>query len=497
MSIEAVADLAEVAVIYARQSKDKRTSIDQQITVARTVTDDNGWTLGGVYSDGVSASRFATKGRADWTRLLGDLRANRFGVLILWETSRGDRDLPSWVTLLAECRERGVLIYVVTAERLYDCRIARDWKTLVEDGTDSAYESEKTSMRSKRNTDALAKAGRPHGMVAYGYKRVRTFDEAGRMVDSRDELLEEQADVIRETARRLFAGESLRSITKSLNERGVPSPKGGAWSSTQLRQVMLRDRNAGLRRHRGKVIGKAAWPPVYDEGTHDRVVARLTDPTRTIGESNKGATRKHLLSGLARCGRCGGPMRATPGTVHRGKTMPPRYQCADCLRVARKKSSLDQVVETLIVARLKQPDALRALAIGDPGRAEELTKLIADAEAQMARAVDKQLAGTWTEAQVDRLNAGLIPKIDTWKTERASCAPQEGLLDLLGPEAERRWAEAPLDVKRAVVDLLMTLTVLPSGSGRRFNPENVVFLEEGRVAEVDGQVRIEWKSWAP
>ena len=56
----------------------------------------------------------------------------------------------------------------------------------------SAYESEKTSLRSKRATDAMARSGRPHGMVAYGYKRTRVFDDAGRMVDSRDVLVPEQ-----------------------------------------------------------------------------------------------------------------------------------------------------------------------------------------------------------------------------------------------------------------------------------------------------------------
>ncbi len=480
-----------IAAIYARQSHGKTASITQQIDESRAAAEEEGWPVVTVFQDGSSASRFSTKSRAGWEQLLTDLDARRFGVLVLWESSRGDRRLSTWAAMLELARDRDVRIYVVTHERLYDLNNARDWKALAEDGTDSAYESEKTSLRSRRNTAALAKSGRPHGMVAYGYKRVRQFDDRGRMVDSRDELVEEEAALIRDAARRLLRGESMRSIVKSFNEQGRPSPKGKEWSSTQLRQVMLRDRNAGLRTHRGVVVGKAAWDPIYDQGTHDRVVATLTDPTRLVGQSDKGATRKHLLSGLALCGRCGGPMRATPGTVHRGKTIAPRYQCKGCMKVARKQDLVDELVEGAAVLRLQEPDTLRALASGQPERAAELTKLIADAAAQLDRAVDKLADGVWTEAQVDRLNARLLPQIETWRTERAGCAPHDGLLDLIGEDARSRWDDAPLDMKRVALSLLMRVTVLPAGPGKRFDPDAVV--DSGAGIEWADMLRIEWQ----
>ncbi|MCL1869776.1 MAG: recombinase family protein [Promicromonosporaceae bacterium] len=463
----------EIAVIYGRQSKDKKTSIEQQIELGSRVAAENAWTLGEVYSDGSSASRFAKKGRADWDRLLGDLRADRFGILILWEPSRGDRDLPSWVTMLAECRERGIRIYVVTAERLYDCRIARDWKTLVEDGTDSAYESEKTSLRSRRDSDKRAVEGRPHGQVAYGYRRVRDEDERGRHIGSHDEIVPEEAEVIRETARRVLAGESMRSVVKALNERGMASPKGVPWSSTTLRQVMLRDRNAGLRRHRGKVVGKAAWEPIYDEDTHARVVALLTDPARTTGASNKGATRKHLLSGIARCGRCGHTMRVVPGSTYKGKVVKPKYQCTGCYRVGRQKDAVEGVVVPLVVERLTMPDGIAALAAGRPERAVELHDLVAGAQARLDLAADGFADGTMTADQVRRINAKLIPQVDAWRAELATCAPHPGVLDLAGPDAAERWAAAPLEVQRAVVETLMVVTILPTGSGGGFDERSV------------------------
>ena len=50
---------------------------------------------------GVSASRFATKTRDDFARLLADLESGAFAadVLILWESSRGSRRVGEWVTV--------------------------------------------------------------------------------------------------------------------------------------------------------------------------------------------------------------------------------------------------------------------------------------------------------------------------------------------------------------------------------------------------------------
>lgn len=460
-------------VIYGRQSKDKRTSIDQQIEIGRGVFADHGWTLTAVYRDGTSASRFATKAREDWARLLKDLQAARFGVLFLWEPSRGDRDLPSWVAMLATCRETGVRIYVHTHERLYDCRNARDWKALVDDGVTSSYESEQTSVRIKRNTDALAATGRPHGQIAYGYRRVRELDDSGRILDSRDELVPAEADVVREVARRLLAGESMRAIVRTLNARGSTSPTGKPWQSTTLRQVMLRDRNAGLRRHRGHVIGPGKWPPIYDEDTHARVVALLRDPVRTTGMSNKGANRVHLLSGIARCGRCGGAMRGTPGTVYRGKTIRPKYQCKDCLRVARGKEAVESVVVPVVIGRLSRPDAVAALASGNPGRAKELHDQITGAQARLNLAADDFADGALTGEQLRRVNGALLPKIESWQAELAACAPAPGVLALAGVDAAARWATASLDQQRAVIAALMDITILPARSGQRFDPSLV------------------------
>jgi site-specific DNA recombinase len=466
---------ALLVALYGRQSRNKKTSVDQQLDTGRGDAADEGWAIFGEYQDGVSASRFSKKVREDWARLLSDLGAKKFDVLWLWESSRGDRDIVSWVTMLDQCRALDVKIFVHTHDRLYDVRNARDWKALVEDGTDSAYEVEKTSLRVLRDTDARAKDGRPHGFAAFGYRREVILNETRELVGTKEVLVPEQADVIYSAAQSLLGGESLRSIVARLNREGAPTPRGNPWNSTTLRQMLLRERNAGLRRHRGKVVGNGNWDPIYDEDTHTRVVTILRDPQR---KTNRGAEIKHLVSCIALCGReeCDGTMRVNAARKAYGGRPNPHpigYQCGTCMRVRRKQTLVDEVVERVMIARLERPDALDKLATGDPDRLGELREIIAGLEARLLHYADQAADNEITDQQLARINAKLRPQLAAAEAEMESCHPNPGILKLAGPDAAAKWKAAPLDLKRAVIKAMTVVTILPIGSGAKVTPESI------------------------
>ena len=88
---------------------------------------------------------------------------------------------------------------------------------------------------------------------------------------------------------------------------GILGANGKPWSTTTLRSTLLRCSNAGLRKHQGQIVGQGTWEALIDRDTYDRVVAILSDPTRRTSPASSGI--KYLLSGIARCGLCGGPMR--------------------------------------------------------------------------------------------------------------------------------------------------------------------------------------------
>src|SRR5690554_1089390 len=104
---------------YLRVSKDSKhtgKSPDQQHDENVRSFERQGWVLhpAPAYRDtDRSASRYATKVREDFRRLIDDLEADTFGadVLAIWESSRGSRRVGEWVDLVDLCKDRGVRIW--------------------------------------------------------------------------------------------------------------------------------------------------------------------------------------------------------------------------------------------------------------------------------------------------------------------------------------------------------------------------------------------------
>ena len=148
--------------------------------------------------------------------------------------------------MLETCRDQAVKIYVETHQRLYDVNIARDWRTLAEDGVDSAYESEKTSTRTSRNSDSRAAAGTPHSGAGYGYANLHD-ERTGKFTERVIEPAE--AANVRELFEPISRGYSLRPIAADWDERGIRTRSGRKFSAQYLRDVALTAAYAGLRVH--------------------------------------------------------------------------------------------------------------------------------------------------------------------------------------------------------------------------------------------------------
>ena len=354
-------DAPPSSLIYARQSLGNTASIAEQLDLGHARASTEGWAVHAVYSDPISASRYAHKAREDWPKLVADVQHDRADVIWLWESSRGDRRASAWLTLLEDCRDHGVRIYVESHHRLYDMDIPRDWRTLAEDGTDSEYESAKTSLRLIRSAAERAAAGQVNGRAPFGYHRRYELNPAGKRVSLGQEPHPDEAPIVEEIIARVAAGESLRSIAASLNERGVPTPRGAQWSTTQVRLIALNLAYIGKRVHApgsrkcrsvpgpGAAVYDAAWPALVDEPVFYAARRILLDPARTTTRPGKA---KHLLSLLATCAVCGGKLTVTY-RLREGRQ--PSYACRDrnCIRI--DQGDLDSYVTAEVLAVLARP----------------------------------------------------------------------------------------------------------------------------------------------
>jgi DNA invertase Pin-like site-specific DNA recombinase len=501
--------------------------MEQQVAQGQEDCAERDWQVAAAYSDGSSASRFATRSRSDWERLLSDVEAGKLDLIWLWESSRGDRELESWAAFLSSCRRRGVLIHVWTHERTYDVRRARDWKALAEDGVSSAFEVEQTSERVTRGVRAKALAGRPHGRSKYGYDRVYEV-VAGEpvLVDVVENRY--QADVIREAARRSLAGETEYKIACDFNARGVPTPRAGLWTAMNLRRVLggswtrdggvfdlaMQDADRrcragesasviakelratdvpapatrwlpeqvkrllidpaynGKRVHLGDVVADAMWPAILEDVPALMLRSKLNDPGRG---GRRESSVAHLLTGIARCGRkpCDGRMRVLP---NRGSLA---YTCATCFSVSRSEAKVDWVIELAVVGFLSREDAAEILAASSRG-GEDAAAALVEIEEKQARLdgwYDQAAAGKLSKAGLERIEATLLGEIaDARKrARRAALARIAPVLEpLIGPDAAERWEELDMPRKREAIRALMRIRILPVGKGKRiFDPESV------------------------
>lgn len=460
------------AVIYTRVSQDKRdrASVQQQEDEARLAAAAMGWTIVRVFVDNDrSASEYAKRAREQYAELGAYLDTAEVDVLVLWESSRGSRDNEEWNVLLKLCERREIRIHVVDHRRTYDLSVPRDWRSMAEDGVDSAYESKKGRNRILRSMRANATTGRPHGKLAYGYSR--EYDERGQFV--RQYEREDQAEVIRECGRRVVAGESLYAIANDLNERGVPAPAGGRWLPGQIKRLVTNPRYVGQRVHRGQVIGEAVWPAILDEDTYLDCKAILGDPRR---RTVRDRSLRYLLSGAALCGVCEGRMRVIK---NRGYLA---YACYEKFCVGVKVEYLEAFVVEVILARLERPDFLAAVAARKARSARAAAKGQDEADELQGRLdgfYAASAAGDITPAGLAAVEARLIPQIEAAKQRDVAARVPAVLREVAGKDIRERWPNLAVGTRRVAIATLITVHVDKTVRGSRFNPE---------------RVRIDWKS---
>jgi DNA invertase Pin-like site-specific DNA recombinase len=446
---------ALTAALYLRQSHGKQRSIDGQETDNRSVCDSSSWPVKQVYSDKVSASWFSSAGRPNWDRLLADLisPAREWNVLVIWESSRGDRTPETWLRFLRLCQAHAVLICVFTHERLYDVRKRRDWRTLADEGIDSADASWETSDRVLRGIRTSAAEGKPHSHVRYGYERL--YDPATReLVEQRE--CPGQAAVVRDLFGWLDAGEAISVVQARLRERGTPSPAGHPeWPRSTIREIATSAAYIGKRSHitgRGgePALYGAVWPAIVDEDLFWRVQRRLRDPARKTTRPGKA---RWLLSYIATCDLCQGRM-----TVDRAAS----YKCGRCRRVTIKREPLDGYVAELVIAWATE-EVLPGIGRGDDAEVAAAQAEAARLAAELDQAARSHTRGGISLRAYEVMEADFTALIKAADKRAQEAGTHPAVRALLGEgDVRAAWKRMAVAAKRDAVRALMTITVGPA-----------------------------------
>jgi DNA invertase Pin-like site-specific DNA recombinase len=446
----------QAAVIYCRASVDRTghgQSVAAQERAARKLCRDKGFTVVDVVSEsGVSATR--SKARAGFDRMLEMLARGDAQVVVTTELSRLSRRWRDLGRLLTLVEERKVRIVTVSGELDTSTAAGRLVVSIL--ASVASAEAEQTRERTMRGLDAAAAAGRSHGgRRPYGYQFVK--GKATRTV------VESEAAEVRTMARKLLTGGTLHGIVNDLHVRGVTTSTGKDWRTQTVRLLLTSPGAAGLRQHEDTLV-PAIWPAILTRDTWDAVGRLLADPTRSTSPGPKAA---HLLSGIALCAGCEQPLAAKRAPR---KQVGFVYRCIvqGCPRHSTvSERHLDDFVAEVVIGRLSRRDAVRLFA--SPVDTRHRSELLAerdDLDRRDAEAAGMFAAGSITGAQLSTVTLATTARREQLDLELGTllaATPIDGLP--VGQDKVRAWWKS-LDMarKRAVVSVLMTVTVSQSST---------------------------------
>ncbi|MDG4798811.1 recombinase family protein [Micromonospora sp. WMMD1082] len=469
------------ALRYQRASQDKKEqgkSVGDQGKLNLAEITKRSWKDAGSFTDNHrSASRHATKEREQFELLIEQIRAGKGDVLVIWEISRKERDLAVYVRIRDMCTEVGLYFWLVGGV-LYDLRDKNDRMMLGFQAVQAEWLADSIRDNVLRGIVGAAEAGRPHGKVTYGYRRIydqRTKallrqepDTEIRKAVGADETVTEysHAGVVRDNFTKVAAGVPLITIEDELNAKGIPSPQGSTWRRGIIRKQVLNPAYIGKRVFRGEIVGDGIWPALVDEDTYWACVRLLEDPSRTTTRAGRAV---HLLSYIVACGVCGGPISS--GHVSRHGWEGQVYSCLKKRCAAVKAEFLDEYVQRTVVAWLSLPETgemLSALSGGDEQAAH------ARAEAARLRAELEDWRKLGEEGEVSaiayaRAEKGLTAQIAEHEARAKEAGIPPVLRGMIGEHAARRWAELgdEVAVKREIIRTVADIKLLRAGKGSR------------------------------
>lgn len=381
--------------------------------------------------DGISGDDFA--GRAALTRLLTDAR--RGDAIVARDLSRLGRDALETANVIRSLvRDRGVRIFFYDSREEVRAQEVMDVVMTVIKG--AAAETELHAIRS-RTREALIRRvenGCVAGGRTFGYDNVRRKNADGSEY-THAVINENQAAIVRRIFREFAEGRGLKAIVIGLNDDRIPSPAAGrrgsgSWSQACVHAMLRNERYQGVYVHGrvkrvkrgGKkiVVARAKSDPsmtltrkvipewrIIDEATWDAVHARIDKRKRSMDMERRdwAPTARYALSGIAKCGVCGGAIGVA--RTKRGSVRIPAYACqfhhergsAVCpVTIHQPVDEVDRGLAEYLTKVLLTPERVGRL-LADvraeldqqltraPGRAERLEDELRDLEKQRANLV--------------------------------------------------------------------------------------------------------------
>ena len=490
---------------YARYSSDQQrpTSIEDQVRNCQEGVALKGWQILEEYEFSDQAVTGTARDRVGFQALLDRALVDNppFDYVVVDDTSRLSRDVVVSVETLRRLKFHGVHVYAV-AQNLDSARDDAEDFFIMHAMMDARYVRE-IGPKTHRGLTGQALKGWSTGGKLLGYATKPIFDGRtdahGIAIPAGYDYLvdQDEAKIVRQIFR-LYAEEGLglHCIAILLNREGVPNPRAGAkndsggWSHTTVRAILRNERYTGnfvwnkteWRRVPGgkkrrcvprppeqwrvasrpdlEIIDPILWSKTQDRIKHVEAAFGQRNKGRFVKPANRAAAGSlYLLSGLLRCGVCGGNMSVTGGGKDGRRYACSRHSamgstvCANSLSI--KTTVADQVIATEIRERLATSAKLEEAAEIIREELAAALEDIPDRESEIGDAlakVDNEI-GNFVRAIAGGIDASSVAE-----ALKAAEAKRDGLRDEL---AKVQATPKPADIvlhPNAALNLIENLT---------------------------------------
>jgi DNA invertase Pin-like site-specific DNA recombinase len=456
------------AAVYARLSEtyDAAESVPTQLENAERHAGRRGWqVVARLKDDGYSA--FKEIRRDDFINLIGAIERDEVDVVIVRDIDRLTRNLADWDRFEKAAIQHHVILSAYAGGDL-------DLST-----PEGAYYGGMETLRAKRESavrsvrvreahDRIARQGKiPGGGPRwFGWTRVYANPDASprQRVILRLDVNEAEAAALRDAAERVLRGETIYSIVCEWEHGGIRPVASGHWTVATLAGILCSPRLAGLREWQGNKY-PAQWPAHIDADTHERLARLLADRPRRAQVTGK---KRHLLSGVLRCGKCGRPLYVDLN----------RYRCASgpgqgCGGVSVRSDMIEEYVTGAVLDALESPRVQQAVASGQDTDAPRRAELLAE----IRKAQDKRAEARrdWAEDVIDKedwldIKQRTDDRINRARKEYDRLTGTATVFgDIPASDAVRdAWQQWNTDRRRAAVKAVLNqITVSPDTAGRK------------------------------
>lgn len=453
--------------LYARYSSDNQSvaSIDDQFRICRDQAAREKWKVVGAYKDAAISGASVTL-RPGIQALLQDAQVGKFDIVLAEALDRVSRDQADVAILYKHLKFAGVRIVTLAEGEISELHVGLK-------GTMNALFLKDLAAKTHRGLRGRVEKGKAGGGLCYGYDVVKRLNGEGEQVRGERNIIEAEAAVVRRIFREFAAGKSPRAIAADLNGDGILGPLGRPWGDTSIRGHVCRGtgilnnelyagvlvwnrlryiKNPATGKRVSRINPESEWirtelPElrIVDEELWQTARQRQTEIAKQFENVTKGVRAYHarhvnelrrpsfLLSGLLKCGCCGGNY----GIITRD-----RYGCLNRYR----RGTCDNGhtirrgdIESRALAGLREK-LVSADAVADAVRtyAQELNRQNHERRAQTE--IDRKAL-----AKLERGIAGIMAAIEDGMYQPAMKARMDDL-ERQKAEIMARMAEAPADV---------------------------------------------------